>query len=170
MMITQTQNIMTHYITIGFDKPQEIIVKILSNSGLDTHGISIHHENYDIIIGSDDNGLIIEHQKHILYPLRISDFVQSVHVAYYKKFIHNLSVKNDIFCFDGLSSKLSTDKGEISLTLKEVFFLMPLLKGNILEKNHHENNDLIKKLREKLSIICLSLELDKTYTLQPRIL
>ena len=68
---------MTQHITIGFNKPQAMIVILLGRSGLDSHGIQINNDNFDIMINVMDNHLEID-GIILVYPLLISNVIVAI--------------------------------------------------------------------------------------------
>ncbi len=160
---------MTPHITIAFDKPQVQIVLALQRFHLQNYNITLNQEAAQIFIEIHDEFLLIGQNK-LYYPLLLSDFVYDVRACFYEKYIHECSVKNDIYDFDAQQRILSTSKGQISLTLKEILLLMPIWQNGSLSKVIlTENEATVKKIREKLSLIGLSLSGDLTYDIIKKI-
>jgi hypothetical protein len=68
---------MTQYITIGFDKPQAMIARLLTRAGLDNHAIQINNEQYDLLIHVTDTYLKVD-DVILEYPVLINDVIRSI--------------------------------------------------------------------------------------------
>lgn len=68
---------MTQHITIGFDKPQEMITTFLARFNLENYGVKIVQDNPNIMIHILENGLKIG-DLLLTYPLLLTDFISTI--------------------------------------------------------------------------------------------